>query len=179
MSLLSSPLMRSAENDCTAPRVCEEVAKIFGVRIAEVGLLRLEGQLLTFLFPVELRAAGAIPLSSSAIAARTAESRKPEVLNNFAQVQHHTIFESIKIGDEPNNSQTIQKLMSAPVVGADETVLGVLQISRKGATRTSAGPDFDIQDLNRLEGVASEVGRLIPSMATDVKIPRSRLTFRA
>ena len=44
----------STESNCTPARVCAEVANVFYVRTAEVGLLRLEGQILTFLFPAEL-----------------------------------------------------------------------------------------------------------------------------
>jgi len=76
----------STESDCTPARVCAELAKVFYVKTTEVRLLHLDGQILTFLFPVELRAAGSIPLSSSAIAARTAESRTAELFNNFANV---------------------------------------------------------------------------------------------
>ncbi len=41
------------------------------MRDTEVALLWFQGKSLKFLFPVELSGAGTIPLSSSAIAART------------------------------------------------------------------------------------------------------------
>jgi len=68
---------------------------------AAVGLLRLEGRMLTFLFPAELRGAGSIPLSSSAIAARTAVSRRAECFNNFAQVRHYTFLSSSSLETNP------------------------------------------------------------------------------
>ena len=166
------------DNNCTPARVCAEIASMFGVSTSAVGLLRLEGRILTFLFPAELRAAGSIPLSSSAIAARTAESRKAECFNNFAKVRHHSIFELIKLGSEPNDSsQIIQKLMSAPVIGADGTVLGVLQVSRKGVSRGAAGPDFNAGDLARLEEAAKEIGNAMPSIVSNTTVSKHRLTF--
>jgi hypothetical protein len=165
-------------NNCTPARVCAEIASLFGVPTSAVGLLQLEGRSLTFLFPAELQAAGSIPLSSSAIAARTALSRRAECFNNFAKVRHHSIFEVIKIGNEPNDSShVIQKLMSAPVIGADGTVLGVLQISRKGISPGAAGPDFKAGELVRLEEAAKEVGEVMPSIVSNTTVSKQRLTF--
>ena len=63
---------------------------------AEVALLRLDGGLLKFIFPEHLRTTGAIPISSKAVAAHTALSKKGEIFNNFARVKHASIFETIK-----------------------------------------------------------------------------------
>jgi len=168
------------ESDCTPARVCAEIASMFSVRTSEVGLLRLDGRMLRVLFPGELRAAGSIPLSGSTIAARTAVTRRVECFNNFAQVSHHSIFEFVKIGDEPNDSsQTIQKLMSAPVIGVDDTVLGVLQISRKGVSPGAAGRDFDVEDLRTLEEAAKELGKVLPRLVSDTRKSEPRLRFHA
>src|SRR6202162_573614 len=112
------------------------LAKVFHVQYAEVALLRLDGGLLKFIFPEHLRTTGAIPISSKAVAAHTALSKKAEIFNNFARVKHASIFETIKpVGSEGEDStppEPIQKLMSAPILDQNMTVLGVLQISRKG-----------------------------------------------
>ncbi|MGA7766870.1 MAG: hypothetical protein WCA27_11680, partial [Candidatus Sulfotelmatobacter sp.] len=55
--------------DSTPESICACVAKIFHVKETEVALLELRGSLLSFLYPAELKTAGAIPLSSSAVAA--------------------------------------------------------------------------------------------------------------
>ena len=68
------------------------LAKVFGVQNAEVALLRLEGGLLKFIFPEHLRTTGAIPISSKAVAAHTALSKKAEIFNNFARVKHASPF---------------------------------------------------------------------------------------
>src|SRR6202050_4018310 len=72
------------------------LAKVFRVQYAEVALLRLEGGLLKFVFPEHLCTTGAIPISSNAMAAHAALSKKAEIFNNFARVKHASIFETIK-----------------------------------------------------------------------------------
>jgi len=134
--------------------LCLVLAKIFRVQSTEVALLRLEGGLLHFVFPEYLRTSGAIPLSSKAVAAHTALSKKAEIFNNFARVKHASIFETIK--PSPNDSDEalapapIQKLMSVPVLDPAATVLGVLQISRKGLDPRFT-QDFSREDLHDLE----------------------------
>ena len=130
------------------------LAKVFRVQYAEVALLRLEGCLLKFIFPEHLRTTGAIPISSKAVAAHTALSKKAEIFNNFARVKHASIFETIKpVGDEtddPAPPSPIQKLMSVPILDQHLTVLGVIQISRKGLDPRFT-QDFSREDLHDLE----------------------------
>src|ERR1700690_4378529 len=96
----------------TPESICACVARIFEVRETEVALLELGGSLLNFIYPAELKTAGAIPLSSSAVAARTARTRQAEIFNGFAQVKHFSVFELVKLGDSGLDAQVIQKLMS-------------------------------------------------------------------
>jgi hypothetical protein len=147
--------------DSTPESICICVANLFRVSETEVALLELGGSLLNFLYPAELKTAGAIPLSSSAVAARTARTRQAEVFNGFAQVEHFSVFELVKLGDTGLDAQVIQKLMSAPVLAATEEVIGVLQISRKAPRPAAAGPDFTPEDLQKLESVARLVGKLM------------------
>lgn len=134
--------------------LCMVLAKIFRVQYTEVALLRLEGGLLRFIFPDHLRTTGAIPLSSKAVVAHTALSKKAEIFNNFARVKHASIFETIKPGadglDEPAPPAPIQKLMSVPILDKGSTVVGVIQISRKGLDPRFA-QDFSREDLHDLE----------------------------
>jgi hypothetical protein len=130
------------------------LAKVFKVQYAEVALLRLEGGLLKFVFPEHLRTTGAIPISSKAVAAHTALSKKAEIFNNFARVKHASIFETIKpVGaeaEDPVPPAPIQKLMSVPILDQHLTVLGVIQISRKGLDPRFT-QDFSREDLHDLE----------------------------
>jgi hypothetical protein len=128
--------------DSSPESICASVAKIFHVRETEVALLELGGSLLNFVYPTELKTAGAIPLSSSAVAARTARTKEAEIFNGFTQVKHFSIFEVVKLGDTGLDDQVIQKLMSAPVVAKSGEVLGVIQVSRKAPRLEAAGPDF-------------------------------------
>ncbi len=138
----------------SAMDLCMVLAKIFRVQYTEVALLRLEGGLLRFVFPEHLRTTGAIPLSSKAVAAHTALSKKAEIFNNFASVKHASIFETIKPdadgSDEPAPPAPIQKLMSVPIMDKDSVVVGVIQISRKGLDPRFA-QDFSREDLHDLE----------------------------
>jgi len=127
--------------------------------------MRLDHGLLKFVLPEELKTAGAIPVSSSsAIAARTASTKKAEVFNNFAKIKHARVFESVKLISpedvEKQEQSQIQKLMSVPVLNSEREVLGVIQVCRKSFDLGSAGPDFTAGDLERLAtaaGVAAEM----------------------
>src|SRR5205085_5161694 len=117
---------------------------------------------LIFIYPMELRTVGAIPLSSSsAVAAHTALTKRRELFNSFNKVKHAGVFESVKLGKAEPTADTapIQKLMSAPVMNDDGTVLGVIQISRKGADAGACGADFTVDDLAQLEAAAATIAR--------------------
>jgi hypothetical protein len=137
--------------------LCMVLAKIFHVQYTEVALMRLENGLLRFIFPEHLRTTGAIPLSSKAVAAHTAISKKAEIFNNFARVKHASIFETIKPdatnGSEEPAPSPIQKLMSVPVMDPKSNVVGVIQISRK-ALDPKLAQDFSREDLHDLEVAA-------------------------
>lgn len=135
-------------------RVCQEIAGIFRVRLTEIALLQLEDKVLRFLYPEELKALGMIPLSSPSIAAHTALSGEPELFNNFSQVKHASVFETVKLGKSSVEKPVhlpIQKMMSAPILAEGRKVLGVLQISRKGLELSSSGTDFALEDLKQLQ----------------------------
>jgi GAF domain-containing protein len=144
---------------------CKQLSRIFHVRDNEVALLCVHGNLLKFLFPLELKAAGTIPISGSAIAARTALTRKAELFNNFNKVRHVGVFETIKFAPAENEhsceQQLIQKLMSAPIIDDEGKIWGIVQISRKGADPKSAGSDFTREDLQRLVQATRVIGGVV------------------
>jgi hypothetical protein len=149
-----APLGAVLEDGVTHLDVSMVLAKVFRVQHAEVALLRLEGGLLKFILPDHLRTTGAIPISSKAVAAHTALSKKPEIFNNFARVKHASIFETIRpVGADTEETAVpapIQKLMSVPILDRSSTVLGVIQISRKGIDPRFT-QDFSREDLHDLE----------------------------
>ncbi|MGO8809065.1 MAG: hypothetical protein ACLQJF_06350 [Candidatus Sulfotelmatobacter sp.] len=170
VSELESMLSESPSSD----RVCLKLAQILHVRRSEVALLRLEKSSLRFVFPPELRSAGVLPLSGSAVAARTAATRTPLLSNAFMRVKHVSLFEAVKLGagEEEDRSQEqmpIQKIMSAPVMSSEGNVMGVVQISRKGLDPSIAGADFTGEDLKQLEQ-AAKILALMPFMQEGVAI---------
>ncbi len=162
------PLGSVLSEGITPIEVSMLLAKVFRVQHAEVALLRLEGGLLKFIFPEHLRITGAIPISSKAVAAHTALSKKAEIFNNFARVKHASIFETIKpVGAEPEVDapappEPIQKLMSVPILDQHAAVMGVIQISRKGLDPRFT-QDFSREDLHDLE-LAAGVLAISPVM---------------
>jgi hypothetical protein len=162
----------------TVEAICSKFADCFQVRLTEVGLLRLEALALRFIFPRELVHARSIPLNSTAVAARTARSRRAELFNKFLGIPHWNTFERIRLHEAEKDAPTaIQKLMSAPIA-KNGAVVGVIQISRKGATPRSAGPDFKHEDLQRLVLAASDIAYVLPLLAMpDRRVPFHRLKF--
>ena len=134
---------------------CAKLAQILSVHRTEVALLRVERNSLRFVFPVELRSAGLLPLSGSAVAARTASTKSPLLSNAFTRVRHVSLFESVKLGDSGEDQESqqmpIQKIMSVPVSTHAGEIVGVVQVSRKGLDPALAGNDFTNEDLKLLE----------------------------
>jgi hypothetical protein len=157
---LESMLSESPSSD----RVCLKLAQILRVRRSEVALLRLDKGILRFVFPTELRSAGMLPLSGSAVAARTAATRTPILSNSFMRVKHVSLFEAVKLdaGEEDRSldQMPIQKIMSVPVAPTGGKVIGVVQVSRKGLDGPGAGADFTAEDLKQLEQAAEILSRM-------------------
>ncbi|MGC2288011.1 MAG: GAF domain-containing protein [Candidatus Acidiferrum sp.] len=173
---LASELERIAnaiETDATSTSqvsltsIADRIAKNLGVKTDEIALMGVSNRWrhLYFLVPESLKQVGFIPLSStSAIAARTARESRPEILNNFASVRHATVFEGVKIGGEI--SELIQKMISAPILSGDK-VLGVIQVSRKGASPKEAGPDFSADDLGKILALCKPLGKLLQRISRE------------
>jgi hypothetical protein len=157
---LESMISESPSSD----RACLKLAQILNVRRNEVALLRIDKGSLRFIYPPELRSAGVLPLSGSAVAARTATTKAPVLSNNFMRVKHVSLFEAVKLGAEAEDrsleQMPIQKIISVPVALSDGNVVGVVQVSRKGLDPSVAGADFTTEDLKQLEKMAEIVARM-------------------
>jgi hypothetical protein len=151
----------------TGEKLASELAKTFSVQGDEVAILRMEKLNLHFVYPSQLQHIGSIPLNTaSSVAARTANTKRAEIINNFAQTKHASVFEAVNVGSKPKMAVTdkatdkhahvIQKLMSVPVV-SPAGVLGVIQVCRKGFSAPAAGADFTPADLQRLVAVATSL----------------------
>jgi len=159
-----SELERMLSASPSSERVCLKLAQILRVRRSEVALLRLDQGNLRFIFPPELRSAGVLPLTGSAVAARTAATRTPLLSNSFMRVRHVSLFEAVKLGaeveDRSQEQMPIQKIMSVPVATSGGNVMGVVQVSRKGLDASLAGADFTGEDLKQLEQAAEILARM-------------------
>jgi len=149
------------------PAVAERIAKNLGVKNDEVGILGLSERWrhLYFIVPEALKNVGFIPLtSSSALAARTARESRPEINNAFSNAKHATVFEGVKTG--PEAAEAIHKIISAPILSG-EKVIGIIQISRKGSSAKSVGPDFTPSDLGKVLALTKPLGKLLRHFARD------------
>ena len=136
--------------------------RAFRVKPDEVAIFTLDPQaeVLAFLWPTRLQKTGFIPLTShDSLAARSARENKGFVNNRFASVHHTSIFEHVRLDQEKQGAPLpIQKILSAPLE-IDGRVLGVLQISRKGASAPQSGEDFSKTDLAALTDIAAVLAR--------------------
>jgi len=143
-------------------KLAADIGKAFSVRPDEVAILATtpDEKFLRFLVPEQLRNVGTIPVNStSALVSRTAREKRAEVINNFTIARHSTVFEAVPL-DSKQRGDPIQKIMSVPVM-AENKVAGVLQVSRKGKSVTTAGADFSQAELNTLGQYASHIGRCL------------------
>lgn len=134
--------------------VAEEVAAFFGVRPHEIGLFSVDAKRheITFRWPLSMAKVGHIPLNAvNSLVAKTANDRTATLDNSFARTRHLFMFEHM-LADKTERI-TAQKVMSVPII-IDDTVSGVIQVVRKGASPVEAGDDFTQQNLVDLERVA-------------------------
>lgn len=147
--------------------VAERISASLGVKPDEVAILGVSHRWrhLHFLVPEALKQVGRIPLSSPvAIAARTVRESRPEIDNKFYETRHAAVFESHKA--ESLNAAAIQKMISAPILVGSK-VVGVLQVSRKGDSASSAGPDFTPADLGKVLALCKPLGRLLQHLCLE------------
>jgi hypothetical protein len=156
---------KSSLADVSMPALAEKIAKELRVKTDEVAILGVSNRWkhLHFLVPQALKNVGFIPLSSnSALAARTARESRPEINNNFTAVRHASVFEGVKT--VTTTGESIQKIMSAPIL-CEGKVVGVMQISRKGESVASAGPDFTAEELGKMLALCRPLGKLVGFLA--------------
>ncbi len=168
---LATEIEKEGLNAKNGVRVATEIAKAFAVKEDEVAILRLDKSMLSFVYPARLATVGSIPVNTStSLAARTANTKRAEILNNFAQSKHASVFEAVELGvvkpkvagqhanPEEKLAHVIQKMISVPVMGP-AGVLGVIQVSRKGKTAPEAGADFAPADLQKLVTIATSLAK--------------------
>ena len=160
-SLIDALSSQGAPPDTDAlTKVAKAVAKLFGVDPDEVAVLRLnaKGKTLRFVIPEKLAAVGTIPLSSAtALAARTARERRPELVNNFSTARHATVFEGVPLGRDP--AEMIQKIMSAPILDGAQVLRRRANIE-KGPLFERCGPGFYAKGFARIDVALPHTGAI-------------------
>lgn len=141
----------------------QALQQAFHLRADEVAILLVdrEKEILRFFWPAKLQKSGTIPISSrDSLAARTFRENKAVANNRFASIYHASIFEQVKLDPgATERPQPIQKILSAPLPGADGIPFGVIQISRKGPDSNAVGADFSRDDLAALVELTKILGK--------------------
>ena len=151
--------------DVSLEMLAAKIAKELHVKSDEVAILGVSNRWrhLHFLVPAALKNVGFIPLTSnSALAAKTVRESRPEINNEFSKVRHATVFEGVKAAT--TTGESIQKIISAPIL-SEGKVVGVMQVSRKGETANTAGPDFSSDDLGKVLALCRPLARLVMHLA--------------
>jgi hypothetical protein len=139
-----------------ADRVVKAVMQLFAVKVDEVAILFLtsDAKHLRFVTPRRLAALGTIPITKrDSIAVGVFHRKLGEVINNVPMVKHVAFFESVRLRDKP---APIQKMVTVPILHQGEAV-GVAQVSRKGESPATAGPDFSPRDVKRAQDLFEAV----------------------
>ena len=138
--------------------------------------LSADAKMLSFLFPIKLSVIGAIPITiTHSLAAKNVRDKRGEIVNNFPNYKHPTVFEAVDLSDEVK-AMPIQKIMSSPMI-AEGKIVGVIQISRKARPGDPVGPDFTQADLaaachRRLDSGEVHFGITCPSVDSAESRPR-------
>jgi hypothetical protein len=152
-------------------RAVDLISKHFLVQPHEVAILVAmpDDRFLRFVLPENLQGMGQIPLTSAnSLAVRTAREKRPEMINHFSAIPHTTVFEAVPISED-QRGVPIQKIMSAPIL-LEKKAIGVIQVSRKGASPSDAGADFVTQQLRELKIVADTIAPCIPLCAKESEL---------
>ncbi len=142
-------------------QITQHLAKLFAVKLDEIAILHLSenSTILQFVYPFRLQKVGSIPMTTTnSLAVRTAREKRPEMVNNFTTQKHPTVFEAVPLETQSGERHPIQKIMSVPLL-LDGKVVGVVQVSRKGKSATTAGNDFTIRDLTTLVTTAGMLAK--------------------
>jgi len=146
-------------------RLAAQISNGFKAKKEEVAILRLSAdtKVLSFIFPIKLSFIGAIPLTTThSLAAKTIRDKRGEIVNNFPNYKHPTVFEAVDLSDD-EKAAPIQKIMSSPMI-VEGKVVGAIQISRKARPGEPVGPDFTHADLVQLATVGSILGTYLSEL---------------
>jgi hypothetical protein len=129
--------------------VASGAAAEFGRQLDEIGILIVgsDQKYLRFAAPRQLCDLGTIPTTKrDSIAVSVYTKKTGEANNNVPLAKRVAFFESVKVGVK---AQPIMKMVTVPILSEGQ-VIGVAQVSKKGATLAAAGSDFNAADVQKI-----------------------------
>lgn len=129
--------------------VARDASEVLGRQIDEIGILIVgtDGKYLRFAAPRKLCDLGTIPTTKrDSIAVAVLTRKSAEANNNVPLARHVAFFESVKVREK---AQPIMKMVTVPII-ANEVVVGIAQVSKKGDSLAGAGPDFSPADVRKV-----------------------------
>ncbi len=136
------------------------LARAFSLNPDEIAILLLSPDrvMLQFVYPPELAKGGSntFPVSLQSVAGHVASTGESLLLNDVQETHRLAFYERVPIsGAAPAE---IHKLLAVAVPGPDGAPQAVIEVSRRGSSSATAGPDFSGADqelLTRLAAAAS------------------------
>ncbi|NMB98813.1 MAG: hypothetical protein GYA35_00860 [Thermoanaerobaculaceae bacterium] len=160
---------RSRDSLKSAGRIISKfVSESLKVKQDEIAILLLTStqSTLKFIWPSPLfDSNAALPANyQSAFASSVLKTLKGKVDNKVAESKHLKFFENVK-GLETSGIP-IQKMIGVPLIYEGKGI-GVLEVSRKGRTAETAGPNFTADDGQKLVAIAKEFVPIVVAMIPD------------
>ena len=140
------------------------IATAFDITDSEVAILikTRDGQGLKFAYPPALGAgANIFPLKVYSFAGNVVRTAMGAFDNAFTEKRHLSFYEQVKV--EGPKTGPIHKIMAAPLK-TESNIFGVVEVSRKAATRAEAGPDFTTSDLALLYDILDRSSPYLESL---------------
>lgn len=137
------------------------LCRVFGANPDEIAIFSLDAgeEILTFLWPRQLKSAGIIPISAiTPLVAQTVRENRGYIDNQFANTSHASFFEKFKIDNAV--PLPIQKIMSVPLRRGN-CLCGAIQVSRKGEDAASVGRDFSQRDLEIMQKISDALAEYL------------------
>lgn len=142
--------------------IAEHIAENLNVKKDEVAILLLTstGTVLKFIHPVPLfEGNAAFPADyKSSFASSVLKSMKGKVDNRISESKHLKFYENVKGLD--TSGLPIQKMIAVPITYEGKAI-GVIEVSRKGNSLDSAGPNFTAEDGQKLVIISKEIAPYI------------------
>lgn len=104
---------------------------------------------LRFVYPEHLAGGNVLPIDNKSFAGQVVLKKAVFMENAVPKEPHKDFFE--RIPDPAGNVYSIQKMIAAPLLGREQEVIGVVEVSRAGQESAGADANFTSRDVQNLE----------------------------